>query len=522
MLLRPAPRRENPLTGRARARLGQVRDRFIWNHIFRRMQQFSGRRGAQQPRVRGGAASARIDAIQTSSPGASLVGAGRAVAQPQAPVAASVGPSPFSYYRNAPLFSVILLALYAARLTEITPMLNVLRPTLLASLAALPLVLSHSSRPVTTGVLRHPVFRLSAGYGLWALATVPFALWPSMALESAIGVFIPAIILCFVILACEPTARNVDKLAYGLVIAVFIHVSYLLAVGVARAGNRLTSEGSLDPNDLGSLVAMSFPLAVGLAMRARGRDRAIMIVAALVFVFTLMRTGSRGGTIAFVAALLVFVAGFPARRRMGMMVGLVFAVPLAWTLGPPEYRERMKTMLSLEQDYNQTDYVGRKAVRERAQLYYKENLVTGVGMFCFPIAEGQHNKEIGRTGKWSAPHNAYWQALSELGTPGGVFFFGMLVTAVMSGLRCWRWRLPDGTASAFHRPEHLAAIVGFGIGAYFLSHAYFWPMFGFVALSGLAGLVSRSGIPSSAEAPVPSSRRRSAALGATGPSPVSA
>ena len=110
--------------------------------------------------------------------------------------------------------------------------------------------------------------------------------------------------------------------------------------------------------------------------------------------------------------------------------------------------------------------------------------------------------------------------MAELGTPGGVFFFGMLVTAVMSGFRCWRWRLPDGTTSAFHRPEHLAAIVGFGIGAYFLSHAYFWPMFGFVALSGLAGMVSRSGVPNGAEAAVAGPRRRSAALGAPGPSPM--
>jgi O-antigen ligase len=155
-------------------------------------------------------------------------------------------------------------------------------------------------------------------------------------------------------------------------------------------------------------------------------------------------------------------------------------------------------------------------------MYYKEHLVTGVGMFCFTIAEGQHNKEIGRTGKWSAPHNAYWQALSELGTPGGVFFFGMLVTAVVSGLRCWKWRLPDGSSSTFHRPEYLAAIVGFGVGAYFLSHAYFWPMFGFVALSGLAGLVARSGVPNGAEASVSGPRRRSARLGNTGPSPLTA
>ena len=480
--------------------------------FFRRMHPFPSRRGAKVPRVRGGAAVARLDST------ADLPAVAPAGYQPRRASshtqAALPGVAPISsYYPLAPTLAIALLGLFAARLTELTPMLNFLRPTLLASIAALPLVLSKSARSVTTGVLRHPVFQLVAGYGLWALLTGPIALWPRLAVESAIGLFIPAIIICFVILACPPNARTVDRLAFGLVVAVMIHVSYLLVMGAARAGNRLTSEGSLDPNDLGSLVAMSFPLAAGLALRTHGRTKAIAITAVLIFVVTLMRTGSRGGTVAFAAATVVFVAGFPARRRWTLAIALLFAAPLAWTLGPPEYRERMRTMLSLEEDYNQTEYGGRKAVRERAQVYFKQHPVAGVGMFCFAMAEGQHNREIGRTGKWSAPHNAYWQALAELGLPGGAFFMGMIGSAIVYGLRCWRWRARDGTPSAFHRPEYLAAVVGFAIGAYFLSHAYFWPLFGLVALSGLAGLTARSPGAALPDAAAPTSRRRGMAAG---------
>jgi len=423
----------------------------------------------------------------------------------------------FAYYHFAPTLGIILIALFGARLTEMVPALNVLRPTLLASIAAMPLVIMHSSRSVLNRTIKHPVLRLTAGYGLWALGTAPLALWPGLAVESAIGLFIPAMVVCFIILACAPTARNVDRMGFGFVVAVLIHVSYLLAVGATRAGDRLTSSGSLDPNDLGSLVAMAFPLAIGLALRSRGRVRAISAFAALVFVVTLMRTGSRGGTLAFVAATLVFVFGFPARQRWALVIAVVFAMPLAWTLGPPEYRERMRTMLALEEDYNQTDYLGRKAVRQRAQEYFKEHPVTGVGMFCFAIAEGQRNKEIGRTGKWSAPHNAYWMALSELGFVGGMFFIGMIVSAGAYGWRCWRWRARDGTPVVFHRPEYLASVVGFSIGAYFLSHAYFWPLFGLVALSGLAGLVSRTPGAATPDPVAPNARRR--ALGSPGSGP---
>lgn len=421
------------------------------------------------------------------------------VFESRAPIAARYAPAPapaspmfamHAYYGLAPILSILLIALYAARLTELTPALEKFRPTLLASLMAGGLLVMRTPRPVLIGALRHPVFKLVAGYGLWALGTGPFAMWPGLAVSSAISLFIPAIVLCLIVLSCKPSERNVDQIALGWVIAVLIHVSWLLALGAARAGNRLTSEASLDPNDLGSLVAMSTPLAIGLAMRKRGAIRAIAIVAAITFVITLMRTGSRGGTIAFVAAILVFVAGFPPRRRMIMAASVVSLAPVAWMFGPPEYRERMKTMLTLEQDYNNTDYVGRRQIRERAQQYFKAHPVAGVGLFCFPIAEGQRNKEIGRTGKWSAPHNAYWQALSELGLPGGLMFFGILVAAIHGAWRAWRWRRKDGTTPAVHRPEYVAAIAGFAIGAYFLSHAYFWPLFGLVAMAGLVGIAA--------------------------------
>ena len=417
-------------------------------------------------------------------------------------------PALTGYSSKAPLLAIVLIGLFCARITELVPQLNPLRPTLVVSVVGLALVLVQSSWAVIRDVLRHPTFRLVALYGLWALVTSPFALWPGLALESAIGLFIPAMVVCFIILACRPSQENVDRLSFGFVIAVVIQVSWILLLGATRAGNRLTSDSSLDPNDLGSLVSLSFPLAVGHAIRSRGHRRFIAAAAATLFVVTLMRTGSRGGTLAFVTATLVFAAGFPGRRRVMALVMVALLAPTAWVLGPPEYRTRMATMLSLDEDYNNTSYTGRKQVRERAQQYYLQNPVTGVGMFCFGLAEGMRNKEVGRTGKWSAPHNAYWQALSELGTPGGVAFFGMIIASMVFGFRVWRWRNRDRTPNAFHRPEFLAGLSGFAVGAYFLSHAYFWALFGLVALIALAARAAAVPATVPAAGSVASARRR--------------
>ena len=74
---------------------------------------------------------------------------------------------------------------------------------------------------------------------------------------------------------------------------------------------------------------------------------------------------------------------------------------------------------------------------------------------------------------------------------GGVLFLALIFTASRTAYRVWR----KASSPDFHRPEYLAAIGGFSVSAYFLSHAYFWAMFGIVALiAGTALIGSESGV----------------------------
>lgn len=97
----------------------------------------------------------------------------------------------------------------------------------------------------------------------------------------------------------------------------------------------------------------------------------------------------------------------------------------------------MIDLVSGTEDYNYTAYSGRKQVWARANIYIQRHPAMGVGIANFPIMEGQYLEEHGKVGKWSAAHNAYYQATVELGLPGGLMFISMLLIAIYKG---WRLR----------------------------------------------------------------------------------
>jgi O-antigen ligase len=394
------------------------------------------------------------------------------------------------YNSATPWIAIVLLGLFAARITELVPAIAPLRPTLVVALAGSAWVLAHSAARKAADALSSPVLRAMIVYGTWAVLAAPFAIWPKHALLSAVPIFAPAILLCLILLLTAPTSRNLDLITFGFVCAVLVQMLGTMATGIIYRGGRLSGTDSLDPNDLASLAALTIPFAVAHARRGRGIVRLVALATVIIGVSVLMKTGSRGGTIAFAVCALVYVAGQPGYKRWIFAALFAIGMGVAWVVGPPEYRARMRTMTDLEEDYNETAYEGRNQIRQRAKEYFLADPVFGVGFANFEAAEGRRLRETYRRGKWSAPHNAYWQALAELGAVGGAAFFAMLLFAGRAAWRIWRGRLPNGRPNPLHRPEFLAALLAFSVAAYFLSHAYFWTMFGLVGMIALADRVA--------------------------------
>ena len=387
------------------------------------------------------------------------------------------------HYRHAPVVALILIAIIATRVHEVLPFVTKLRPALTIGLGGTILVMVNSRRDVLGSVASHPAIRLLIAFFFWAALTAPMALWPSAALSAAWSLSLPILMMSVVVLACEPSERNLHLVKLGFVTAAAIHG--LLLLPGRMVGARLGSVSSLDANDLAMLMVICFPFSVSIALHARGLRRWLAVGAAVVFLTVVVLSGSRGGAIALAVCGLVYVLSAKGRRRMLAFVVLLSAGSLTWGVAPQSFRDRVESLGELENDYNTTAYEGRKQVWARARMYIRQHPLTGVGINNFPVAEGNYLTESGRRGKWSTTHNTYLQVTSELGFVGGGIFIAFLGLAC---LRALALRRPTGGtgASAGAQPEFMAALAGFAAGAYFLSHAYFYAFYALAALTFFA------------------------------------
>jgi O-antigen ligase len=393
-------------------------------------------------------------------------------------------PTSVRYWDGASLVAMTMLAIVGMRLHESLPFVALIRPAAVAAYGGLALLLIYSSAPARREALGDRSLKLMGAYWLWAVATAPFALWPGLAVSTS-QTGITVLILAFAILLCAPDERTLRFCSRALLwtaatlgVLTMLHGNVLLEGGVER----LTTDATLDSNDLAAVMAMALPFGLASLGRERGWARVMAFVCVAVCVSVVVKTGSRGGTIAALAGCLIYAAGVPGKRKFLAAIGLVAGLGLTWTLSPPAFRERIAGIG--EQDYNYTEYGGRKQIWARARGYIIEHPVAGVGIGNFPIAEGGHATAMGLTAKWSAAHNAYIQAFAELGFVGGGIFVSLLLTSGKRAWSLWRARSPDDRNRL--RPEYLASLGAFCTSAYFLSHAYFYPLFGLLALIALA------------------------------------
>jgi O-antigen ligase len=392
--------------------------------------------------------------------------------------------------RTSILIATLTTAVVGIRVHELMPLVHLLRPAALVAYGGLAYLLVTRGMNPLRAAWREALTLLIVAYWAWAFGTAPFAIWPGLALTtSQIG--IPVTVMVLIIGMVPSTRETADTLSRRFV---FSAVSLgLLAMmqgsAVSDAGvSRLTTEGGLDSNDLAAVMAMALPFGIGAVRRSTGRLRLVSIGATAMLAMIVIRTGSRGGTVALMAGCLLYVLGFPGWRRIGMILGVGAGIAIGWFMAPQGFRDRITSMQSLEQDYNYTEYSGRKQVWARARIYIRENLTKGVGAGNFPMAEGDYGEALGIRVKWSTAHNTYLQVAAELGVIGAGLFGAMLLLSLVRAFKLW-W--PSLAAKhGFHRPEYFASLVAFATGGYFLSHAYFYPVFAMLALNALASRAS--------------------------------
>jgi O-antigen ligase len=400
------------------------------------------------------------------------------VSRAQSPPALTVGQS---------AAIVALIGIVVFRVHELLPASWLFfRPALLSGGLGLVLLIGAARTADRAALFRQKLARLIAAYMIWAVVTVPFAIWKAGALDRVYG-FVPLVSVVAAFALIRPSMRAFDAVSSVLIACAVVLCVGALVQGQTMSG-RLTATYSFDPNSLAAMMALAAPFAIMKAVRGKALLRVVSAALIVLMLLVVAKTQSRGSAIGLVAGLCVLPMAFKGRTRAVAIFGGLGVIAAFWILSPTEFRERMGSVTSEKGDYNTTEHGGRIQIWTRGLGYVAANPLVGVGIGNFEAAEGEYNRENGLQGKWSAPHNAVVEAFAELGLPGGFLFLMIFYSSIVISAR--KFRGPHRVA----RPELLASLVATAVCGLFLGLAYFWGTFALWGFSLLLGRISDSGV----------------------------
>lgn len=231
----------------------------------------------------------------------------------------------------------------------------------------------------------------------------------------------------------------------ALAVAAANVVAYRHGNAVAANSGRFAATGN-DPNEFALSLALAIPLAWHLSISLRSKLlSAFFRLSPLVLLVGILLTGSRGGSLAAVASLLVIPL---CRKQVNMVtkvavIGmLVAAVTIGTTLIP---EDTMKRLLSIGTQVANDQMAGRGDLWAAGWIQFKAHPFIGVGAGAFPVAISVAATTL------MVAHNTYLSILTELGCVGftiflcvlfSLFYFTMKMRAPERGvwfamLACW-------------------------------------------------------------------------------------
>jgi len=371
-----------------------------------------------------------------------------------------------------------------ARIHQLFPALAVIRPVTITGMLAIGLSLVDRVSPRRMSAFRIPATRYLLALVVWMALSAPGALWPGGAVATFID-FVKTALIFLVIVTAVRSVRDVERLAlvYFLGAAIFAvmvltHTQFQLDVG-----GRMERLDFYDSNDFATYTVTALPLGVYFASTGRRVVRFVAVAGIAVLATGFLWSGSRGGFLALLAVLAYFLLRYTTVRGSWRWSAVVAVAVLLTAVAGDTYWTRISTVLHPTEDYNLTSEEGRIRIWQRGVGYMIEHPVLGVGAGNFPRAEGTISPLVGRQPlgrglKWGPPHNSYLQVGAELGVPGLVLFV-VFLASVFRALRALPVVLesPDSTGRRLMERARLAqsltaSLIGFAVGAFFLTLAY--------------------------------------------------
>lgn len=414
---------------------------------------------------------------------------------------------------------LVFTAVLFLRPQDIFPPLGALHLAELSALAGLvALVVGRMARGQTITRMT-PEFAGVIALGGLILALAPFSIW----FGGTIGVFTDqyAKVILIYLLAVNviDSPKRLERLTWVLVLAVgyvaFRAVfDYARGVNVIRGGTRVMgSVGGMlqNPNDLALAMVVFLPLAAFLVMRDGPMMRRLVAAfCAFCMMGAIVASGSRGGSLGFVAMLLVLAATM-ARQRPGLVFAGALAVMCSLPLVPDSYWRRIASITDQSKDDVQSSQARRRLYAESFDAFV-QNPLTGVGAGQFKDWNPSKRVEA-----WHESHNVWLQVAAEMGIGGLAVFFFLLFRAFYAVLQTrrlvarlrYRDAIDKGQAAMFdaHSAAMAASLVGWFVCSMFSSVAYGWTFYYLLALAATPRDILRGSALAATRAAAPAPSR---------------
>jgi len=365
------------------------------------------------------------------------------------------------------------------RIHTLAPALDAIKiPSLAPGLGVLFFLVDNDPRRQLRGIV-NPLFYKILGVAVVIVLSVPTSLWRGGSFQFLTADYWKTFLLLVLMAASIRSMADLDRYALMHLMGATLYCGFVLThFEVTGPSGRLGDLGYYDANDLALLLVCTIPFCVFLLRPgAKPLYRVAAIPTLALIVSTLVKTGSRGGFLGFIACGLYLIFTFGAVSKRVRIYAVGSMVVFLLTFGRDQYWNLMSSLLHPTQDYNYTDDVGRWQIWKRGIGYMVSHPLTGVGAASFGTAEGtlssvSERQRYGIGFKWSAAHNSFVQVGAELGVLG----LGLFLAALWQAWRFVRGVGRGGVARAGPLGAYGHTIGGvllaYAVSGFFLSAGY--------------------------------------------------
>jgi O-antigen ligase len=283
--------------------------------------------------------------------------------------------------------------------------------------------------------------RLLTFFFLWCVLAVPFSIHRVAALPTIVETLrylLLGVMIAALLQRIEHLRAALKAIAWGTLVAGMLGFIFQ---GTSLDGSRLSlSVGRFgDPNDYAMVLLMGLPLWLLLA---RGLFGSLLALAATgVILASFLKTGSRGGLIAFVALTVSYFIATSVAGKIRVLLAVTLFAVLAVIFVPATLKSRYLTLFSADATVSAEDQTRLSSsidsTNSRLTLLLSSIKATalhpifGVGPGLFPeyffisgFAEEKRNRQGMHT------HNTFTQVSSEAGIPAAVLFLIALLQTI--------------------------------------------------------------------------------------------